>query len=90
MTQKERMDIIEKNLNKYNTKLDKILFYFENDKTTGRKGFYEELESLKEIVNNLVDERKIFNAQLKVWSLIGGGVATGLFLLLKFIITKTI
>jgi len=60
-------------------KMDRVLFYLEDDAATGQKGFVSRLSALEERLSNMETLDKINKGKKSVWLFIGSG-ATAILL----------
>lgn len=70
-------------------KMDRVLFYLEDDPTTGQKGFVSRLSSLEARLSNMETLDKINKGKKSVWLFIGSGATALLLNADKLITTVT-
>ncbi len=79
------MDPLQKEvLDKLSSDTTRILFYLENDKSTGRIGLVEKVQQIEDRQNQMLVREKVFRAKAGVFGFLGGG----LLWLGKILITK--
>jgi hypothetical protein len=70
-----------KDIKQLNDKVTKILFYLESDGTTNQKGLVEKFSDMSKLIDSMLIKNYKINA-------IFGIVGSGIFWIVKFLITK--
>jgi hypothetical protein len=69
------MDETQKNqLQKLTENTTRILFYLENDPSTGRIGLVEKVKIIEDLQNQMLLREKVFRAKAGVFGFLGGGI----------------
>lgn len=80
---------MEPNNDDLEKKVDRILFYLQNDDGTGRKGLVAEFHDHKEKVNDFMakyeTQQEIKRTKLTIWGAVGGSIISTLVFLFKWL-----
>lgn len=82
----ERARELEHNLDQLSRAVNKVLYYIESDPTTNRKGLVEDMDSLKVILNDVQVREKVYKAKATVWGMVGAGVLSIAWQVIKHLI----
>jgi hypothetical protein len=55
-----------------NQKLDRVLYILENDEKTNRTGLVEDVANMKETLDQLIFNQKVFAAKVALLGVVGG------------------
>jgi len=71
----EKADRLSAEFDELVKKMDRVLFYLEDDSATGQRGFISRLSALEDRLKDMETLDKINKGKKSVWIFIGGGIS---------------
>jgi hypothetical protein len=86
--EKNRLDGLEEQQRQTDQKINRILYYLEDDPLTNTKGLVSRQQETNDKLDGILEREKVYKAKATVWGMVGAALFSGALWFVKFIITK--